>query len=170
MRLFFYVAVLGLTASAVAHVSTFIGINPQRVVPWIWVLHVMIFVVWIPVIVVTGHLVKKGNRKDFWKLAMQHAPTWMKGLCVVLLVYAFFNFFFTILVLNEEGTPSVINGKKVLHNHGTIIRELSDQEYETHEAYGVRTFSGHWMMFYAVGMTVLYPTIKDSDSSRSEVD
>jgi len=94
----------------------------------------------------------------------------MKALSVVLFAYAFFNFFFTIFVLNEGGVPSELGGKKVIHNHGKIIRELTDEEYETHQAYGVRTFSGHWMIFYAVGMTVLCSRMKEYSNQTGEPD
>jgi len=78
-----------------------------------------------------------------------------------LFAYAFFNFAFTSFVLQEGGIASVIKGKKVIHNHGNIIRELTDEEYETQQAYAVRSVSGHWMLFYAAGMIMLYPKKKE---------
>ncbi len=166
MKAIFFIAVFGLIASALAHFSTFFGINPQRVFPPVWVLHVLIFVVWLPVVLACRNACGKDNRTDFWKIATRNAPRWMKVLSVALFAYAFFNFFFTIRVLNEGGVPSELDGKKVLHNHGKVIRELTDAEYEAHQAYSVRTFSGHWMVFYAVGMTVLYSKMKE-DSNRA---
>ena len=161
MRPLCFIAVLGLVSSAVAHLSTFMGINPQRVVPKVWVLHVLIFVVWIPLVISSRNACTKENRKDFWKIATRNAPGWMKILSLTLFVYAFFNFFYTIQVLNEGGVPSELDGKKVIHSHGRVIRELTDEEYEKHQAYEVRTFSGHWMVFYAIGMTVLYSRLKE---------
>ena len=79
----------------------------------------------------------------------------MKALSVAIFIYAFFNFFYTIFALNEGGIPSIFAGKKVLESHGKIIRGLSDQEFELHQAYVVRTFSGVWLIFYSVGMTAL---------------
>jgi len=168
MRVIFFVAVFGLIASAVVHLSTFLGINPQRVFPPVWVLHALIFVVWIPVVFSCRKIVKKENRKDFWKIATRNAPRWMKFLSVALFVYAFFNFFFTGFVLSEGGVPSELDGRKVIHNHGKVIRELSDEEYEMHQAYTVRGFSGHWMIFYAVGMMVLYSKMKEDSNEAVE--
>lgn len=156
----FFLAVFGLVSSAIAHLSTFLGINPQRAFPPVWILHVLIFVVWLPVVFSLRNTLIKNQPRDFWKVATANAPGWMKVLSAALFAYTFFNFFFTVFVLNQGGGPSEIDGKKVLHNHGTIIRELTDEEYEAHQAYSVRTFSGHWMIFYALGMTVLYSRMK----------
>ena len=164
MRVLFLISVIGLVASAIAHFSTFFGINPQRVFPSVWVLHVLIFVVWFPVVISCRKLCTNDNRKDFWKLATRNSPNWMKRLCVIFFVYAFFNFFCA-FVLSEGGNPSEIDGRKVLSNHGEIIRELTDEEYDQLQAYEVRGFSGHWLVFYAAGMTVLYSRLRD-DSDK----
>ena len=165
MRILFYIVVFGLIASAMAHLSTFVGINPEREFPAIWILHVLIIVIWIPVIVLFGRSQTKNEPKDTWTAVTGNAPRWMKVLAGTLFAYAFFNFFFTIFVLNEGGVPSIVHGQKVIHDHGNIIRVLTDEEYEKHRAYSVRTSSGHWMAFYAVAMMVLYTGIKN-DSAR----
>jgi hypothetical protein len=168
MKVIFFILIFGLISSVIVHFSTFLGINPERVFPAIWVLHILIFIVWIPVMFSCRNSFTKDNQRDFWKIATRSAPRWMKVLSVALFAYAFFNFFFTIFVLNEGGVPSELDGKKVIHNHGNVIRELTDAEYEKHQAYAVRTFSGHWMIFYAVGMTVLYSKMKDDSNQAVE--
>jgi hypothetical protein len=164
----FAISVFGLIFSGLAHIATFFGINPQRVFPAVWGLHVLLFVVWFPVIFMSRKLCTKENRKDFIKIITRHAPFWMKALSVALFIYAFFNFFYTVFALNEGGVPSIRDGKKVLESHGRIIRQLTEQEYELHQAYGVRTFSGHWMIFYAVGMTALYSMRKENSNQAVE--
>ena len=69
--------------------------------------------------------------------------------------YALINFalFF---FLSKGGVPDVRDGKYVLHNHGQVIRELSEDEYELQKAYVVRGFSGHWMVFYLVPALVFW--------------
>jgi hypothetical protein len=166
MSVFFIIAFFGLVASGVVHFSTFLGINLQRIFPPVWGLHVLIFVVWIPVVLFGQKICKKDTRKDFWKIATRNAPKWMKVLCTALFVYAFFNFFFTIFILNEGGVPSELDGKKVIHSHGKVIRELTDEEYEKHQAYTVRSFSGHWLIFYAISMTVLYSKMKENSNTN----
>ena len=159
MIVIFLIAVVGLAASMAAHFSTFFGINPQQVFPGVWLLHVLIFVVWIPTVIYSNKVYKKESRKDFWEVAMGKSPGWMKKLAAVLFAYAFFNFFM-FLVLNKGAGPAEIDGRKVLQSHGNIKRELTDEEYELYQAREVRGFSGHWMVFYATGMTVLYSKLK----------
>ena len=50
----------------------------------------------------------------------------------------------------------MIHGKKVLQSHGEVIRELTDKEFLRYQVYLFRAFSGHWMFFYIVSMTILY--------------
>ena len=73
--------------------------------------------------------------------------------------------FFVTFVLGEGGVPAVLAGKKVIHSHGKIIRELTDAEYERQQSYVVRAFSGHWMLFYSVGITALYSKLREDDGS-----
>lgn len=159
----FYLAAFGLVASAATHVATFFGVNPLGAGPGIMVLHALIFVVWIPTVVFVVRRMSGGNdRWAFWAVVTRHAPLWMKALSIVLAAYAFFSFFFVEFVLNREGVPSTSSGQKALVSHGKVIRRLSDEEYERHQAYSIRGYSGHWMMFYAVGMTVLCSLAKEA--------
>lgn len=148
--------------SALVHVLSVLGINVQRHFPIVWILHILIFVVWFPAVLVSRNLVAKGNRKDFWKLATLNAPSWMRILCIALIPYIFINFFYTELVLSEGGVPGQRNGKKVLENHGRMVKELTDREYEQQQDNEARAFSGHWMIFYMVGWTVLVSHVRGS--------
>ena len=152
----FTIAVFGLFFSALVHISTFFRINPQSVFPAVWGLHVLVFVVWFPVVFISRKKITIENRKDFIKVITKQAPYWMKALSIAVFTYAFFNFFYTVFALNEGGVPSILAGEKVLKSHGKIIRKLTDQEYELHQSYGVRAFSGHWLVFYSAAMTVIY--------------
>ena len=168
LKIPFYLAVVCLVASVVVHVSTFFGVNPQRVFPAVWVLHALVFVVWFPVVLSCQRACKGHYAKDFWRIAMRYAPTWMKSLSVVLFAYGFVNFFITFLVLGEGGVPVESGVRKTLESHGTVIRELTDEEFELHEAYGLRGFSGHWMIFYSIGMTVLCSRLRDDAAELPE--
>ena len=67
----------------------------------------------------------------------------------IFFIYAFINFsiFF---VLMEGGSPDAKNGSYYLHNHGKKIRDLTQDEYKRFQAYEVRGFSGHWIIFSLV--------------------
>ena len=84
--------------------------------------------------------------------------------------YAVFNFCFTIFYLNEGGGPDRIKGDLVLHSHGRVIRKLTPEEFQIHQAYVVRTFSGHWMAFYSMSMTILYARLAEQRLAMSSKD
>src|SRR5690349_3619001 len=140
------VAAIGFGLSAAAHLLSFCAIDLGKIFPAVWLLHVGIFVVWIPAVLISRKLIAQTNRKDSWKAMSAWAPPWMGKLCGVLFAYAFFNFFFTLLVLKKSGSPGIVNGEKVLQSHGRIIQKLSEDEYRRHQAYDIRVFSGHWMV------------------------
>jgi hypothetical protein len=68
--------------------------------------------------------------------------------------YAFINFAF--FMIGNIGTPDIIDGKFVLHNHGRIIKNLTEQQYHHYKALELRGFSGHWIAFYGIATAVLY--------------
>ena len=121
-----YFAAGALLASAVTHVTTFFAINPTRRFPPVLILHVLIGVVWIPMILMTHKICTGSDRWRFWSIITRHAPLWMKALAITLAGYAFFNFFFTGFVLTNGGEPAIRRGAKVLVSRGKVVRELAD--------------------------------------------
>jgi len=141
----------GFFSSLFVHLSTFFGIDLSKHVPWVWVLHLGIFVVFIPMVFVQG----LESRKDFWNKIFAAIPRWGRYTIKAFFAYAVINFamFF---FLSKGGVPDVRDGKYVLHNHGQVIRELSEDEYEWQKAYVLRGFSGHWMVFYLIAAIVFW--------------
>jgi hypothetical protein len=134
LRAFFLTFTLfGLGASVLVHSLTFIGISAAEYVPWVWVLHLGIFIAIIPLV----------GKRDL----LAGVPPWASTAVAIVSVYAIVNFFLFILLVRGGG-PEIVNGKYVLASHGSVIRELSEREYHWQQAYVLRGFSGHWMMFY----------------------
>ena len=134
---------IGFFASLLVHLTTFLGLNLAKYVPWVWGLHLGCFVATIPLLFVQGFK----RKKDFWHKLFAPMPRWAQYIIRGFFIYALINFalFF---FLSHGGTPEVRDGKYVLHSHGQVIRELSEEEYEHQNAYVLRGFSGHWMIFY----------------------
>ena len=153
-------ALIGFLTSLFVHLITFFGIDPSKHVPWVWVLHLGIFVVFIPMVFFQG----MASRKDFWNKIFAALPRWAGYTIKAFFAYAIINFalFF---FLSRGGVPDVRDGKYVLHSHGQVIRELSENEYEWQKAYVVRGFSGHWMIFYLVPALVF---LYRDESAQSE--
>jgi hypothetical protein len=125
-------------------------------------LHLLPFLLFIPMIfLLRAREVEDG---DVLKSFFATMPKWVKYAFYVLGAYTLINFLL-FLYLMEGGSLDIRGGKYILHNHGTIIRELTEQEYKLHETYVLRGFSGHWLWFYFVtGMFYLFPTRnKDSE-------
>lgn len=57
----------------------------------------------------------------------------------------------------QGGVPGIMDGKYVIHNRGSIVKELTETEYFKMKAHETLEFSGHWMTFYAVAMGILWP-------------
>lgn len=138
-------ALLGFFASLVVHVTTFFGVDPAKYVPWVWALHLGIFVVFVPVVFAQ----RMKPQRDFWGKLNASMPRWARYAVKALFAYAFVNFAF-FFFLSKGGVPEERGGGYVLRDHGEIVRELSPEEYERQKAYVMRGFSGHWMIFYLV--------------------
>jgi hypothetical protein len=105
---FMYIAAIGVVLSVVVHISALLGM-PSPFGEISWVLHMGIFVVWLPAILVANKLVRGFKQKDFWKAALRGCPQWMKNLIYLFLGYAILNF--TIFAISDfAGGCSVMTG------------------------------------------------------------
>lgn len=133
---FICLAVLGLILSLIAHSCALLEL-PQ---PWgnaAWGLHLGVFVVWLPAILVANTLVKDFKQKDFGKAALRGCPTWLRWLTGGFFVYAAINFI-TFLPVAPAG-PRVVGAPAP-----PVV---------------FRGFSGHWMAFYSAAAAILYSAV-----------
>jgi hypothetical protein len=146
MRLLSLLAFLGFGASLIVHAVTFLGVDLSQTLPWVWGLHIGIFVVCIPMAFSARSL---GRRGDYWLKLLALMPRWVLTVIIAFFIYAFVNFGL-FLILSEGGVPEELDGKYVLYSHGKVIRELTEEEFHLQQAYVIRGFSGHWMVFYLI--------------------
>jgi hypothetical protein len=87
---------------------------------------------------------------QFLKQIPQLIPKKFILLGIILVLYVPINF---ILFMghNWNGSPTEINGKYYLNNHGQYT-EITEPEYRQYQAYEVRGFSGHWMFISYLGL------------------
>ena len=78
---------------------------------------------------------------EFWHYITENAPYWMRSAQIMLLLYAFFNFYFTMLVINRGGYPRMIEGAYLLVRHKEVIETLTAAEYWWHASFVVRMLS-----------------------------
>jgi hypothetical protein len=140
------IAAAGFTAALVVHLLTFAHIDLSEGFPFVWSLHIGIFLVFLPFV----FLARKSFGADITLTKVRASvPQWASTFIIIAIVYAFVNFalFF---FLSEGGRPDVRDGQFVLQNHGKLIRFLTEEEYHLQRAYVLRGFSGHWLVFYLV--------------------
>jgi hypothetical protein len=130
---------IGLVVSLWVHLGAVMG---RRVAPeaFFFILHVGIFVVWIPAVLVAQRLVGNVNRKDLWKVVLKDSPGWMRYM-----VYGFFGYAIVNFLLFMTKAPSGGSG-----NPPAVVW---------------RGFSGHWMAFYSAALAMLYAAARTEDTN-----
>lgn len=133
---FLVLASIGFTLSVSAHVLALAGLTPPGGKS-VFALHIGIFVVWLPTVLVASRINRNVPKNEFWKATLSGAPAWMVKGCYALLAYAIINFLlFAITQDNHQSSSSA---------------DIASQ---------IRGFSGHWMIFYAAAFTTLYSVIR----------
>jgi len=133
---FAFLALIGLFLSIWVHVGALLG---RRVAPdyFFALLHVGIFVVFFPAILVARRRLGSTSGKDFWKLVTRGSPDGLRYLLYFFFAYAFVNFaiFFAQAPTGKHTgqTPAVWRG-----------------------------FSGHWMLFYCASFVILSSALRSS--------
>lgn len=128
------VAALGFFLSLIAHIASMFGKAVPSALP-VMDLHIGIFVVWFPAVLVVSRMTGSANRKDLWKIALSGCPLWMRRAVYGLFGYTALNFVLFMLRTRTqhdagEASPSVVWG-----------------------------FSGHWLLFYGIAFAVFYSAI-----------
>ena len=127
---------VGLVVSLWVHIGALFG---RRVAPeaFFWGLHIGIFLVWFPAVIVSQRLVGSANRRDFWKVVLKGSPEWLRYL-----VYGFFGYAVVNFMLFMMQAPI---GKSGGANPPAAVW---------------RGFSGHWMAFYSAAFAILFSAIR----------
>lgn len=148
--------------SLAVHIATFAP-HPKVYMESTWFIHLAIFVPFGCMVVVLSARQReesKGINKSLTeRIGERYAeafgaigrvvrmmPTHVLMLGIVLLIYVPINF---LLFINHtwKGSPIEDRGRYYLSDHVTYVRELTRAEYDKYQAYVVRGFSGHWMVF-----------------------
>ena len=151
----FYIALLGSIIAITVHIFAVLGVDVADTLPFIWVLHIGIFVVWIPTILSLKEQQKENKEANAFTILTKDKPKWIIAVIIGIAIYTGLNF---MLFMSKaiEGTPLEKNGVYSLHNRGTHIRDITKEEYHLHGANILRGFSGHWILFYTVAAIALY--------------
>jgi hypothetical protein len=144
--------------------------------PVIWLLHIGIFAVWLPTVFLlkkneelkTYHqrgILKNTNPFAIFRIIFRQTPTWLKVIAILGFFYAVINFI--MFMATQSGVADIKDGQYILHNHGQLIRILTEQEYHHFKANELRGFSGHWLAFYGPAAAVLFPFSKQQQDDQT---
>jgi len=81
---------IGLALSLAVHIAALSNISLFGGVAF--VLHVGIFVVWFPTVIIAQRHTRDFKQKDVWRAALRGYPAWMKQLTFGFFIYAIVNF------------------------------------------------------------------------------
>jgi hypothetical protein len=123
----------GLVLSLTVHILSFFG-NQFGGNALFMGLHVGIFPLWIPIVLIAQKMSGGARRKDFWKIALSGCPPWMRNMTYGFFIYAIVNFaiFIVLSMMHPQPKGGGAPTAEVLHG-----------------------FSGHWMAFYSAGLAIL---------------
>jgi hypothetical protein len=177
-KFFFYLAAGGWVISFIVHLLSFAGIDVAARIPAIWLLHIGIFLVWLPAILFlrrnrrfTQGTYNRGfalNPVSYVKLLFGNIPRPLLVIGIFGFFYAFVNFL--VVMIPMHGTPDIKDGHYILESKGQLIRTLTETEYHSLRAQILRGFSGHWLAFYGLAMCFLYGPAFPSSPPAGEKD
>lgn len=129
---------IGLALSIGVHIAALLGV-PIPGAELVWGLHLGIFTVWLPAVLVANRASRHAKRRDLWKVALSGCPAWMRIALYGLFAYAIANFIWFVATGTNSG-----------HQH------LGDAPPPSI----IRGFSGHWMAFYATAFAIMYSALR----------
>jgi hypothetical protein len=140
----------GLAASMVVYVGSFKGLTLDRMGSWMFVLHIGIFVLLIPMYAIEYPGIR--NRTFFRHELRRGKPVW--AYYMGQLFGAFFLIHFILFFLVSHGAaPKIVDGKFALDNHSQITTWLTEAEFLSLKGYELRIFATGWMSFYSFAAT-----------------
>ena len=129
---------------------TYAGINPKVLWPSVTTtLHIVVCLL-VGAVIVALRMGEGGAKRKL----LAGVPVGPKRWLTVLAVYTLFNFLWS-AYLNEWASPMMNDGRKVLQRRVTVVRVLTDAEYEVHQRIDVRRSSGHWIFFLVLALAAL---------------
>lgn len=165
---FALLAALGLLISIAANVSTFFGVEPMHRWPYIWLLHLGVFVAFIPAFSIQG---QHGNKKPLrWRDVFGGVPGWLRWMLVSLIIYAPMSGLAFVIVCGSGGPSKEADGTYAMTSHGRILRTLTADEYHRASGYEFRFMSSWWIMFYSISLALLVSAMNRQKALASQQD
>ena len=126
-----FICDIGFILSFWAHVG---AVMARQVIPEIffWILHVGIFVVWFPAVLIAKRRVGNLERRDFWKVILKGVPNWIRYCVYGVFCFGVIDGFISVYKIWPDATGPI-----------SPINQW-------------RFFSDIWMAFYAAAFAILF--------------
>ena len=133
---------IGLALSLWIHIAALFGrqVMPD---PFLFIMHLGIFVVWIPAMFVFSRLARAYNRRDIWKAALRGSPDWLRYSIYIFDGYGLVRFFVPFTQSQHRGGSPALTGWE--------------------------EFSAIWIIFYATAFGV-FLSVANSEQKSLELE
>lgn len=164
-RILVGMAWVGLIISFVIHLATYWGGEMIASFSYAGGLHAGIFFIAIPTAFL--YFQQRSAQAKNGGSPQPTLPPWAQGLMGVVFVYAIV-IFLLFSFQSEGGSLSVQNGQYFLLSRGTVMRELTVEEYIAKQVDTLRAFSAYWMLFYmALALQLTYLLAEKLPANKS---
>ena len=121
-RLFFGIAVFGFILSVIVHAIAVNGIYINGLFDYVWFLHILVFVVFIPTLLILQKHPEYKQRmglKNFYRVFFKEKPRILTILIIFFFIYAAINFIL-FMQATEGGGPEMEGGRYILELRGNL--------------------------------------------------
>lgn len=156
---------LGLSYGLYIYFNAISFIDKSEGIPFSTPLTITVFVIWLAAILTLNQIgdlktmdfKTRLNPIKFWGTMFKGTPKWVLFLAVASFIFGMINIG---LMISDFGVTGIIDGKYVIHNHGQIIRELTENEFMTAKSKELKAITAGHILFLGMGTGILYPRKK----------
>lgn len=156
---------LGLSYGLYIYINAIDFVDNSEGMPFFPSLAIAVIVIWLAAILTLNQIgdlktmdfKTRLNPIKFWGTMFKGSPKWVLVLAIAAFIFGMVNIG---LMISNFGLTGIIDGKYVVHNHGQIIKELTEQEYLIEKSKELKAITAVHMLFLGVGTGILYPRKK----------
>jgi hypothetical protein len=152
MRRLSWAALVGFLVCLGLHLATFVAPAVSALYPLGFALLAGAFVVFGPAV---AHATTLWRPNDTDWAEPWAIPSWVQAVVVCIGLYVGANF---VLIMARTGglTPEQRGSSYVLTDHDVVVRRSSAAEHHLYRAYEMRLWTGHALVFYAIGAVYVH--------------
>lgn len=99
----------------------------------------------------------KLNPIKYWGTIFKGTPKWVLTLAIASFVFGLVNI---VLMISEFGVTGIIDGEYVIHNHGQIMAELTEEQFLIAKSKELKAITAGHISFLGMGTGILFPRKK----------